>query len=105
LTTRYAVRYIGGPIGRQMRRWGWAGVTLPVPFFGSIVLMWGQEANLGELRHEVLGHVPQIARMGTAWYLTRILYEYIRYGHRNAPMEIEARRLTEAAHQQQETTS
>lgn len=101
---KYATRYIGGPLGRFMRGRGWAGVTLPVPFWGALVVIWtadGKDWNLVELRHEVLGHVPQVARMGAAWYLVRIFYEYIRYGHYDAPMEIEARRLADVAHQQE----
>lgn len=100
---RHAVRYINGPVGRQMRRWGWAGVTLPIPFWGALVLIWEPGSNVIELRHEVLGHVPQIHRMGALWYLTRILYEYIRHGHRDAPMEVEARRLAEVAHQEEDS--
>lgn len=93
---RYVVRFISGPLGRRFRRWGWAGVTLPVPFWGALVIIWTADRkdwSPEELRHEVLGHVPQIQRMGTAWYLLRIAYEYIRYGHWAAPMEREARSL------------
>lgn len=97
---RYATKYIGGPIGRFMRARGWAGVTLPVPFYGALVLMWEPDSTIIELRHEILGHVPQVARLGTVRYVATILWQYARYGHHSAPMEIEARRLADAAHQE-----
>lgn len=96
MSFRHVTRYIGGRPGRLFRRLGWAGVTLPIPFVGALVVIWTtpeQPGDLLELRHEVLGHVPQIERMGAVWYLLRIAYEYARYGHEKAPMEVEARRL------------
>lgn len=111
---RYLVRYVGGPIGRWFRKRGWAGVTLPVPFWGAAVLMWDdgrvdllpQEVawRNTELRHEILGHVPQIERMGAVKYLAAILWQYLLYGHYMAPMEIEARRLAAAHHDEMERT-
>lgn len=97
---RYKTKFIGGPIGKLLRRWTWAGVTLPIPFYGALVLIWtatGNDWSPDELQHEVLGHVPQVARMGAIRYLVRILYEYARYGHELAPMEIEARRQADAS--------
>lgn len=110
---KYRIRFIGGPIGRWFRRHHWAGVTLPVPFWGVVVLLWedGTEATLTaeqsidrrrEMRHEVLGHVPQVERMGSVRYLATILWQYAWCGHENAPMEIEARRLADEAHDNQE---
>lgn len=90
------IRYVGGPIGRWMRARRWAGVTLPLPFLGALVLIWAtpeEPGNLLELRHEVLGHCPQLERMGMFMYLVRILWGYARHGHYRSPLEVEARRL------------
>lgn len=92
---RHAVRFISGPLGRWFRKRGWAGVTLPIPFWGALVIIWTSDRHdwsPEELRHEVLGHVPQIERMGAVRYLVRIVYEYFRHGHYDAPMEREARK-------------
>lgn len=97
-----ATKFIGGPLGRWFRDRHWSGVTLPVPFYGALVLMWlgrDREWTLIELRHEVLGHVPQVEELfqkygsmiGTCIYVGRALYQYVHYGHINAPFEIDAR--------------
>lgn len=89
---------IAGPIGWLFRKFGWSGVTLPCGRRRVLVLMWATKAKpptLEEIDHEVLGHVPQIRELGGFRYITRILYEYARYGHDNAPMEIDARRRAE----------
>lgn len=103
MKARYTVHYVEGAIGRLMRKWEWAGVTLPIPFWGALIVMWGDEANITELRHEINGHVPQVARLGTIRYLVTILYQYAKYGHWDAPLEVEARRLTAAAHEKEES--
>lgn len=101
----YATRYIGGPIGRTFRRWGWAGCTLPIPFYGALVLMWDADlTNIIELRHEILGHIPQIERMGAFRYIVTILWQYATVGHEKSAMEAEARRLADAAHEKEERT-
>jgi hypothetical protein len=92
---KHAVRFVGGPLGRFFRKRKWAGVTLPVPGWGALVIIWtanGMDWDQEELRHEVLGHVPQIARLGAFRYVVTILWQYARFGHRNATLEIEARK-------------
>lgn len=93
---RCRTKYIGGVLGRAFRSKGWAGVTLPIPFYGALVLIWTTPSELGnilEVRHEVLGHVPQVERLGALRYIVTILWQYVLYGHDKAPLEIEARRL------------
>lgn len=89
-----------------MRRWGWSGVTLPIPFTGALVLIWlppSKEWNVVELRHEVLGHIPQIREMGTIRYLATVLWQYARFGHAKAPIELDAIRRAEESHQNEDS--
>lgn len=79
---------IGGPVGRFMRRRGWAGVTLPTPFVLT-VLFWG-DPDLNERLHEY-AHIQQIRRMGRIRWTITIIYQYWRHGYEAAPLEIEAR--------------
>lgn len=103
---RHTVRYVNGPLGRWFRARGWAGVTLPLPFYGALVIIWlppTGEWNVVELRHEVNGHVPQIDEMGTIKYLVTVLWQYARYGHDLAPIEIDACKRADAAHQREDS--
>ena len=85
---KYTIHVARGPVARFMRRCGWAGVTIPLR--RAHVVMWG-EPDMAELRHE-LAHVDQIARLGRLRWLATILGQYVRHGHKRAPLEVEARR-------------
>ena len=80
---------VHGPIGRFMRRMGWAGVTIPHPF-GITVLFWGDETE-AELLHE-MEHARQIERMGRLRFALAYVWELVRSGYRKNRFEVEARR-------------
>ncbi len=47
--------------------------------------------NPGWLRHE-LKHVEQYKQLGIVWFVTKYIYQCIRFGYFNAPLEVAARR-------------
>jgi hypothetical protein len=72
-----------------LRRTRWAGLALPP--LGA----WVEDLNNERLvRHELI-HWAQWQRMGTVRYYATYLWQVLRYGYRNAPMEIEAREVTD----------
>ena len=76
-----------GLIGWALRRTGFAGVAL-APW--GIYILAEHLANESLIRHEQV-HWAQWRRMGTVRYYATYLYQVLRYGYRNAPMEREAR--------------
>ena len=55
-------------------------------------MLWGHASDTRLRKHEV-AHWEQAQRMGVLrWYVT-LLWQYARYGYRNAPLEIEARKV------------
>jgi len=73
---------------RWMLRWrGFAGVCLPP--FGIFILAEHMYSDR-LIRHEQ-AHWQQWQRMGTVRYYATYVWQVLRYGYRNAPMEIEAR--------------
>ena len=81
------VRPANGLIGWTLRRTGFAGVTLP---WGIYILPERlQDARL--VRHEQ-AHADQIAQYGVIGFYTRYLWFTLRYGYRNNPLEVQARK-------------
>lgn len=76
-----------GLIARALRRTGFAGVAL-APW--GIYILPEFLGNESLVRHEQV-HWEQWRRMGTVRYYTTYLYQVLRYGYKNAPMEHEAR--------------
>jgi len=102
---------ISGPVGWLMRKMGWAGFTVPVPFVGTVILYWRDEPrgyeefwsrpHPSERYHELV-HAQQIAKHGALWYVTTWLYDTAVLGY-NSPfhrIESPAREATEAAEMQ-----
>jgi hypothetical protein len=76
-----------GLIGWVLRRTGFAGVAL-APW--GIFVLPEHLNNESLIRHEQ-AHWNQYRRMGVVRYYVTYLYQVLRYGYRNAPMEREAR--------------
>jgi hypothetical protein len=76
-----------GLIGWALRRTGFAGVAL-APW--GIFVLTEHLSNESLIKHEQV-HWEQWRRMGTVRYYATYLYQVLRYGYRNAPMEREAR--------------
>ncbi len=76
-----------GLIGWVLRRTGFAGVAL-APW--GIYILAEHLNNESLIRHEQV-HWAQWRRMGTVRYYATYLWQVLRYGYRNAPMECEAR--------------
>ena len=76
-----------GLIGWVLRRTGFHGVALaPWGIYIRPAAMHSQRL----IRHEQ-AHWRQWQRMGTVRYYATYLWQIVRYGYRNAPMEVEAR--------------
>lgn len=76
-----------GLIAWCLRRTKFQGVAL-APF--SIYILPEAMADSGLIRHEQV-HWRQWQKMGTLRYYMTYLYQVLRYGYWNAPMEVEAR--------------
>ena len=76
-----------GLIGWALRRTGFAGVAL-APW--GIFVLPEHLSNQRLTQHEIV-HWQQYKRMGVVKYYATYLYQVLRYGYRNAPMEREAR--------------
>ena len=76
-----------GIIAWVLRRTGFAGVAL-APW--GIYILPEHMYSDSLIRHEQV-HWQQWQRMGTVKYYATYLWQIIRYGYRNAPMEREAR--------------
>ena len=70
-----------------LRRFGFAGVALAP--WGIFVLPEHLE-NQRLTRHEI-AHWRQYQRMGAIRYYATYAWQVLRYGYRDAPMEVEAR--------------
>ena len=76
-----------GLIGWVLRRTGFHGVALaPWGIYILPAAMHSQRLT----RHEQ-AHWRQWQRMGTVKYYATYLWQIVRYGYENAPMEVEAR--------------
>ena len=70
-----------------LRTFGFGGVTLPP--LGIFIL--AERINEDALvRHEQV-HWAQYQRMGIVRFYATYIYQVLRYGYHNAPMEVEAR--------------
>lgn len=76
-----------GLIAWVLRRTGFAGVAL-APF--GIYILPEHLTSAALIKHEQV-HWMQYMRMGLVKYYATYLYQIIRYGYRDAPMEREAR--------------
>lgn len=76
-----------GLIAFVLKAAGFAGVTL-APFGIYILPTYINNQNL--IRHEQI-HWAQWQRMGTIKFYVTYLWQMLRYGYKNAPMEREAR--------------
>lgn len=76
-----------GPIRWGLKLTGFAGVTIP-PFGIYILAERLDDADL--IRHEQV-HWAQYQRMGAIKFYLTYLWQVIRYGYWNSPMEREAR--------------
>jgi hypothetical protein len=70
-----------------LRLWGFHGITLPPRGIYILAERLGDERLV---RHEQT-HWAQYQRMGAVRFYATYLWQVLRYGYRNAPMEIEAR--------------
>jgi hypothetical protein len=70
-----------------LRLWGFHGITLP-PLGIYILAEYLHDDRL--IRHERI-HWAQYQRMGAVRFYATYLWQVLRYGYRNAPMEREAR--------------
>ena len=70
-----------------LRTFGYGGITLP-PLGIFILAERINEAPL--IRHEQC-HWAQYQRMGAIRFYVTYIYQVLRYGYHNAPMEVEAR--------------
>ena len=70
-----------------LRRFGFAGVAL-APW--GIFILAEHMHSRRLIRHEQ-AHWRQWQRMGTVRYYATYVWQVLRHGYRNAPMEIEAR--------------
>jgi hypothetical protein len=70
-----------------LRLWGFHGITLP-PLGIYILAEHLHDDRLN--RHERI-HWAQYQRMGAVRFYATYLWQVLRYGYRNAPMEREAR--------------
>jgi hypothetical protein len=70
-----------------LRLWGFHGITLP-PL--GIYILAERLADDRLIRHEQV-HWAQYQRMGAVKFYATYLWQVLRYGYRNAPMEREAR--------------
>jgi hypothetical protein len=78
-------------IGWTLRRTGFAGVTLP---WGIYILPERlQDARL--VRHEQ-AHADQIAQYGVIGFYAKYLWFTLRYGYRNNPLEVQARKAEDS---------
>ena len=76
-----------GLIGWVLRRTGFHGVALaPWGIYIRPAAMHSQRL----IRHEQ-AHWRQWLRMGTVMFYATYLWQIVRYGYENAPMEVEAR--------------
>ena len=76
-----------GLIGWVLRRTGFHGVAL-APW--GIYILPAAMHSQRLIRHEQQ-HWRQWQRMGTVRYYATYLWQIVRYGYKNAPMEVEAR--------------
>jgi len=76
-----------GLIGWVLRRTGFHGVAL-APW--GIYILPAAIHSQRLIRHEQ-AHWRQWQRMGTVRYYATYLWQIVRYGYENAPMEVEAR--------------
>jgi len=82
------IRKASGLIAWILRRTGFGGVTLP----WSIYILPERIEDKALRMHELI-HAEQIERMGVLRFYLVYLYQVIRYGYQNAPLEIEARNV------------
>ena len=76
-----------GLIGWVLKRTGFHGVAL-APW--GIYILPAAMHSQRLIRHEQ-AHWRQWQRMGTVRYYATYLWQIVRYGYENAPMEVEAR--------------
>jgi hypothetical protein len=65
---------------------GCDGLTMP---WRTVYMRPGHLHDEGLRAHELV-HIDQIDRMGPVWFSIRYLYELVRYGYADMPMEKEA---------------
>lgn len=76
-----------GPVRWWLKLTGFAGITLP-PF--GIYILAERLADADLIRHERV-HWAQYQRMGAIKFYLTYLWQMLRYGYWNSPMEREAR--------------
>lgn len=82
------VRTATGLFRAYMRLCGFKGWT---SFWATVYVLPGYESSSRLLRHEAK-HLEQIEREGRVRFACKYLWQLCRYGYRNAPYEVEARR-------------
>lgn len=80
------IRPARGLIRYILRKTGFGGVTLP----WAIYLLPERMTDQALIRHERV-HAEQIKRMGVLRFYMTYAWQVIRYGYRDAPLEVEAR--------------
>ena len=70
-----------------LRTFGYGGITLP-PF--GVYILAEHLANQRLIRHEQ-AHWRQWQRMGTVRFYSTYIWQVLRHGYRNHPLELEAR--------------
>ncbi len=76
-----------GPVRWWLKLTGFAGITLP-PF--GIYILAERLTDFDLIRHERV-HWAQYQRMGAIKFYLTYLWQMLRYGYWNSPMEREAR--------------
>lgn len=70
-----------------LETFGYAGITMP---WKTIHIRKDRMHDQRLIKHEMV-HIDQIIRMGAIKFTVVYLWNNIRYGYRNNPLEIEAR--------------
>ena len=84
------IRTATGPILAFLRCFGYKGIT---SLWGVIYLYPGYESNAQLIRHEQT-HLEQMAQDGKLLFVLKYVYWSARYGYRQNPYEIEARKAS-----------
>jgi hypothetical protein len=95
-----------GFIARWFARRGWGGVTLPLPFV-TIILYWSWPAVSGcqtsgpccvpdWIRRHERAHAAQAQRLTWLGFYVVFLWQLVRFGYANHPMERSAREAENA---------
>jgi hypothetical protein len=85
-----------GFIARWFARRGWGGVTLPLPFV-TVILYWDWPGEVPDwIRRHERAHAAQAQRLTWLGFYVVFLWQLVRFGYANHPMERSAREAENA---------